>query len=333
MIQIGITPTIEQYAAEYLNDLRHLADKPEDRLARLASALNNAGYNAESLYVQQIIDNYEDIITAKPNDYNTRVALYFGIINLLGRINLNIQQANGTFKQVEKVLYMHIVDAMGYDDVREKIFPKYMKGLNIKSCVYCGTQYAVSVKRGKTSRNKTYHSTFTLDHYMPKSKYPYLATSFFNLYPCCAHCNQLKSNKNPIFALYDNSNSNKFPFKFILDKKSFLKYSMTGDSDDLRIIFGPNIGTPQQKVDDYDSYFHINKLYENFNDTVEEKIWKYRAHNTSAIKALKDAGFNFIPCKADINRFILGNYDQADDILKRPLAKLVQDIAKQLGII
>lgn len=333
MIQFAITSAIEEYANEYLKDLRNLADKPEDRLIRLVNDLNRANFTTEATYVQQIINNYEDIITAKPNNYTTRIASFFTNLNLSQEIRLNITLKDGANKPVCKTVYMHIVDAMGYDDVREKIFPKYMKGLNIKSCVYCGTQYAVSIKKGKTNRSKTYRSTFTLDHYMPKSKYPYLATSFFNLYPCCAHCNQLKSDKNPIFALYSTSNSNKSSFKFILDKKSFLKYSMTGDSDDLRIIFGPNTGTPQKEVDNYDNYFHINKLYENFNDTVEEIIWKYRAHNTSDIKALKDAGFNFIPCKADINRFILGNYDQADNILKRPLAKLVQDIAKQLGII
>ncbi|WP_302024193.1 HNH endonuclease [uncultured Prevotella sp.] len=331
MIQIAITPEIEQYANDYLKDLRGLADKPEDRLTRLVNDLNRANLTIEATYVQQIINNYMDIITAKPNDYITRIASFFTNLNLSWKIRLNITQKDGTNKSVYQSVYMHIVNAMGYDDVREKIFPKYMKKLNIKSCVYCGTQYAVSVKKGKKNRSKTYLSTYTLDHYMPKSKYPYLATSFFNLYPCCAHCNQIKSDKNPIFQLYNTSNIS--PFKFTLDKQSFLKYSMTGDSDDLRIIFGPNLGTSQQIVDDYDNYFHINKLYKNFNDIVEEIIWKYRANNTSAIKTLKNSGFNFIPQKADINRFILGNYDKLDDILKRPLAKLVQDIAKQLGII
>lgn len=331
MIQIAITPEIEQYANDYLKDLRGLADKPEDRLTRLVNDLNRANLTIEAAYVQQIINNYMDIITAKPNDYITRIASFFTNLNLSRKIRLNITQKDGTNNSVYQAVYVHIVNAMGYDDVREKIFPKYMKNLNIKSCIYCGTQYAVSVKKGKTSRSKTYLSTYTLDHYMTKSKYPYLATSFFNLYPCCAHCNQIKSDKIPIFQLYNTSNIS--PFKFTLDNQSFLKYSMTGNSDDLRIIFGPNLGTPQQMVDDYDNYFHINKLYKNFNDTVEEIIWKYRANNTSAIKALKNSGFNFIPQKADINRFILGNYDKSDDILKRPLAKLVQDIAKQLGII
>ena len=43
----------------------------------------------------------------------------------------------------------------------------------------------------------------------------------------------------------------------------------------------------------------------------------------------KQLGFK----QTDFNRFILSNYDKNEDILKRPFAKMVQDIAKQLGII
>lgn len=35
----------------------------------------------------------------------------------------------------------------------------------------------------------------------------------------------------------------------------------------------------------------------------------------------------------DVKRFILGTFDSHEDVHKRPLTKLVQDVAKQLGII
>lgn len=35
----------------------------------------------------------------------------------------------------------------------------------------------------------------------------------------------------------------------------------------------------------------------------------------------------------DVNRFVIGNYDREEDIQKRPLTKLIQNVAKQLGII
>lgn len=39
------------------------------------------------------------------------------------------------------------------------------------------------------------------------------------------------------------------------------------------------------------------------------------------------------PTDKDFNRFLLGNYDSPEDIHRRPLAKLIQDIARQLDII
>ncbi len=74
---------------------------------------------------------------------------------------------------------------MRYDAVQSTEIRPYMKKLGIKACVYCNAAYAVA-----TDDNK---ATFQVDHYYPKSKYPFLCTSFFNLFPSCMHCNQIKS--------------------------------------------------------------------------------------------------------------------------------------------
>lgn len=334
MKHIKITERILDYAKQYLDDVRNLPNKPEDRLRELINALTAEHKIDEADYVDVILRNYDKIITFEPDKYLTDIVPMFSIVGTRVDLSLNFSlkgfpsNPNKTF---EKSFYMFIVDALGYVDIKEKIFPDYVRKLNIKTCVYCDAQYAVSARKGKTNRSNTYVSTYNIDHYMPKSLYPYLATSFFNLYPCCSTCNQFKSTKDPIFRLYAHVAGS--PFKFSLDRQSFIKYSMSGNSDDLRIVFGPNIGTAKLDADNYDNYFHINKVYANFNDTVEEVIWKYRAHNNSAMTAWTKAGFNFLPRKADVNRFILGNYDDEEDIFKRPLAKLVQDIAKQLGIL
>ena len=179
-------------------------------------------------------------------------------------------------------------------------------------------------------------STYTLDHYMPKSDFPYLASSFFNLYPCCSTCNQFKSNKAPIFELYvkpTDSLEKRNPFTFHLDKHSFIKYSMSGDPSDLNVSLVTNTGIPTQELDNFENCFHLSMLYTNYNDTVEEVIWKYRMYNKAGRKALQDAFSSILPHQTDFNRFILGNYDREEDLQKRPLAKLVQDVARQLGIL
>ena len=61
-------------------------------------------------------------------------------------------------------------------------------------------------------------------------------------------------------------------------------------------------------------------------------IWRKRIYNADMLKAMQQSGV-YVLKPHDVNRFIIGNYDREEDIQKRPLAKLIQDVAKQLGII
>ncbi|MBP5423075.1 MAG: hypothetical protein J6Y78_11595 [Paludibacteraceae bacterium] len=338
MKRIVLKPVIEGYATDYLVDIRTLTNKPEDRLKSLRDQLSG-DYNA---YVNTIIQNYDDIITAKPEDLKGKIvslfSAYSSTVDKSSFHTICYTKQDGTIGSVTKKFYILLTDALGYDDVQEKVFPKYIKKMGIKSCVYCNAQYAVAAKKGITDNGKAFRSTYTIDHYLPKSDYPYLATSFFNLYPACSTCNQIKNKKDPLFELYMKPTDPvvlRNPFVFRLDKQSFVKYSMTGNAEELIVKFETRNGLPIKTVDaaKYENYFHIVKLYANYCDTVEEVIWKYRVYNKAGRQALMDGFADVLPYKSDWNRFVLGNYDQEKDILKRPLAKLVQDVARQLGLI
>ena len=342
MKRIVLTSVIEGYADQFLADLKALNNPPLNRLTELENQLLARGLRFFADYVETIIRHYNNIVKAKPDDMSTRISGFFtgfiGLIDLSTDLRLEVTQDDGTVKHVTKKFYQWVTDALGYDDVQEKVFPKYLRKMGMKSCVYCNAQYAVAAKKGTTDRSKAFRSTYTIDHYLPKSVYPYLATSFFNLYPACPTCNQMKSRKDPLFKLYVNPQDaavSRNPFVFRLDRHSFVKYSMSGKAEDLVIKFDSRNGLPTGAVDAtaYDDFFHVEKLYANYCDTVEELIWKYRMYNKAGRQALMD-GFSYVlPHKSDWNRFVLGNYDQEKDIQKRPLAKLVQDVAKQLGII
>ncbi len=338
MRRIVLTTVIEGYANEYLNVLRALQKKPEEQLVWLRDQLQGDYYD----YVDVIIRNYAEIIKAKPDDIKNNIAALFVVFNarvdMSSLHTLQVLKEDGTTRPETKKYYQWVTDALGYDIVQEKVFPKYIKKMGIKSCVYCNAQYAVAAKKGSTDRGKAFRSTYTIDHYLPKSDYPYLATSFFNLYPACSTCNQMKSRKAPMFELYIKPQDAivlRNPFVFRLDKLSFVKYSMSGRAEDLDVKLETRSGLPVGAMDAaaYEDYFHIQKLYTNYSDIVEEVIWKYRVYNKAGRQALMDGFADVLPHKSDWNRFVLGNYDQEKDLLKRPLAKLVQDIARQLGII
>lgn len=338
MKRIILTPVVEGYADDYLKDLRSLHNKPENQLVWLRDQLGGDYYD----YVDVIIQNYVGIITAKPDEMRNNIANLFRVVtakvDLKFPHTLQVMKDDGTVSQETKKFYQWVTEALGYDDVQEKVFPKYVKKMGIKSCVYCNAQYVVAAKKGGTGGGKSFRSTYTIDHFLPKSDYPYLATSFFNLYPACSTCNQMKGRKDPKFELYVKPTEPvalRNPFVFRLDKHSFVKYSMSGRAEDLVVKFESRNGLPIGAVNatEYEKYFHVEKLYANYCDIVEEVIWKYRMYNKAGRKALMDGFAEVLPHNSDWNRFILGNYDQEKDILKRPLAKLVQDVAKQLGII
>lgn len=98
-----------------------------------------------------------------------------------------------------------------------ELFCKYMKGqyeifikkygiwladsLQVTVCPYCNRHYTFTV-------DSTWKIRPQFDHFYPKSAYPYLALSFYNLIPCCPVCNHIKREKrieqNPYISGFNN---------------------------------------------------------------------------------------------------------------------------------
>lgn len=207
--------------------------------------------------------------------------------------------------------------------------------LNIKSCTACNTQYTL-----RTTKKSLFH----FDHYFPQSVYPYLSLSYYNLIPCCANCNMSKSNK--AFLISENihpyleSFNDIAEFKvnrinltnFLIDPKkeeSKIKYNL-----ELRAKYYAN-PVYEKKLENYITEYRIKDQYDHFNDVIAEMYLKSRYYNKSRRMELKEffEGEEIIVSDELIRRFIVGNYTQDKDLLKRPLAKFMKDIAKDIKLI
>lgn len=222
-------------------------------------------------------------------------------------------------KSKESYFKDELLRILNYKGLRGSFFPKCFSELGIKACVYCNSQLTLNIEdnRGVIS------AKYQLDHYYPKDKYPYLSISLFNLYPVCASCNLSKSSNELNFELYDDKLSNNFSFK--LDKDSLVKFLTTRNKIDLKIEF---------KGDkDFESMFSINALYSTQYDIAEEMIIKNQIYNKIYRKQLRDVFSRNSISDSLINRFILGNYVETDEIHKRPMSKYMQDIGKDIGLI
>lgn len=282
-------------------------------------------------YVSNIIEYYEEIIILPPSKFETYYKKYFLLTpeTLSKKVDLKKDLSKKT-QPKKKEFYKLVVEAMRYDAVRELDFLPFVKKMDIKACVYCNAQSAITtVKKGEKVSSK-----FELDHFYPKSKYPFLSTSFFNLQPCCSSCNKTKFNRNAKFNLYtdDADEANIDPFSFSLDRDSILDYLLSkkgkGKEKELKIEFSTYTSLQRN----HDDLFQITNIYQEHTDIAEELLWKAKIYNESYKKSLKNSFSAISPNDSDFNRFLLGNYDQTEDIHKRPMAKLTQDIARQLDL-
>ena len=313
MKRIVIDKNIEDLAEAYKNELAALSIKED------LESLQEQYKGNDAAYIGEIINLWPEMIIVKPDEYKKYHQDHFALYDEDGLKKVNLS-----------TIYKSIVEALHYDDVQAKIFPKYARLMGIRSCVYCNAQFAVSAKKGKTDRGKVFRTTYTLDHWQPKSKYPYMAVSFYNLYPCCSPCNQMKSNKDSYWDLYCKHGEDINPYLFKIEDDSLLNYELDWNAEELEIQFlDKNTGVLPIE---YDKYFHIRKLYASFKSEVEEVIWRKRTYNDAMIEAMKESELYKVRPE-EIHRFIYGYYENEKDILKRPLAKLLQDVGKQLDSI
>ena len=163
-----------------------------------------------------------------------------------------------------------------------------------------------------------------LDHFYPKSIYPFLAMSFYNLIPSCPICNHTKSSKvsENLINPYDVKD-NDFKFTYEPTDISFAnieskKYSI----DSFEIKFK----TQNENID----IFKLDELYKQHKDIVVDLLMKKAYYPKSYIEELeKSFGFT----KDEIYRYLLNNYKKEEDLHKRPLSKLIKDISEELDLI
>ncbi|WP_075344627.1 HNH endonuclease [Tenacibaculum agarivorans] len=303
-----------------------IENQRENALTKLKKINKNQFNTAEKNYLRSVIRLFEKnssikIIECVPNTIEN-------LIVLIGSIPPNSRfYKNGKPK---KTLKKFILDALNYKYLRGIFYPIYFKELGIKSCVYCNSQLSITAVKS----NGTYSAKFDVDHYYSRDKYPFLSISLFNLYPACASCNRLKSNNKIEFELYtlDSKKTTKSKYNFKMSSYSKSKYLTTRDAQEINFSFSePTYNDPIAKK--FNDVFHIESIYETQKDLIEELIIKSQIYNKSYLKSLNE-NFNKLSLHPELfKRLLVGNYTQDKDIHKRPMSKIVMDIAKQLNLI
>ncbi len=291
-----------------------------------------------SIKIKDLIDTIDDSILEEI-DKNCLTYIYDNIKNLL-------KADNDKLKEHIKYFEDNYPNSIGienqknedwhplYKIIRDGVFEKeyknwgtrnveyntyeFIKKLDLKTCPYCNRSYTFVVDENSGKLRPE------IDHFYPKSIYPFLAMSFYNLIPSCPICNHTKSNKfsETLINPYDIKD-NDFKFTYRPTDISFSQIeSKKYDMDSFEIKFEKNNGN----ID----VFKLNELYQQHKDIVIDLLMKKAYYPKSYLEELKN---NFGFSEDEIYRYLMCNYQKDEDLHKRPLSKLIKDISEELGLI
>lgn len=364
MKRLVIDDKIEVYVADYVKKMLYAKPHPDGTISRSQKNINwyitqiqngtyvarttsiegvNVNPKPQQTYIDYLIaiqGNYVKLLKAHPRGFNDLQTHVFE--PLLSQTDLSITfeytvgKDGNRLRTPQKILFHEIVvDAMRYSYVQSSVFPVIIRKVGIKTCVYCNAQYAITTHDGEP--------LYQLDHCYPKSLYPYLCTSFFNLQPCCGSCNQRKSNADMRHGDYNVSiwrekdDNVEDYFHFHIEDASLSTYLITEKKSgilDLQLLTEDNASADLQSLlDDYKRIFRIEGLYKEHRDVAEELIWKKYAYSDEYIASLKSAFSEYFNgFESELPRLLYGNYMGKEDVYKRTLAQLSQDIAEQIHL-
>ena len=332
MRKINNTPAFQKKVNEFydtvFDDRDRKFKKPAVRLTKLLSpskVYTDITRAQKEGYINLLLANLDKIMRVQPNFIAPWKILF----------DQQLPSKNMTQPFAEAIQW-----ALCYEDMREIEFPKLYQGLEIKTCVYCHSQLTVVLDKEFYKISRPPHQAgdvklriarLELDHSVSKDKHPFLSASFYNLYPVCANCNKAKSNNGSHFSLYADGGELDV-FVFGLDSSSVLNYWTSRNIKDIKISFRHvTDDLAQRRL--YNNMFDIHELYQTQLDIVEELIHKKEVYTKLYRDALNEQFEDLFPDKALIKRLIIGNYDKADEVHKRPMAKFMQDIARDLKLI
>lgn len=193
------------------------------------------------------------------------------------------------------------------------------KNLNISTCIYCNRIYTKTV----VNPNKITRPEF--DHWYPKSTYPLLALSFYNLIPSCHICNSsVKATTLMTITEYLHPyipQDIDYKFSYWIDSVNKYKFRIK------RKLPSKEHNTIMA--------FKIEEIYETHRDEINDLVRLRKLYSINyllKLKGLLQSVDNNISME-EIYRLAFGTHYNDENHSKRPLSKMKKDILEELGMI
>lgn len=305
-----------------------LDDKTKKQLEKIYE--NDVFTSETGLYNVLKVDEVKKLLKNKyENFYNFFYNKDDGKINKKNMNNLLFADIQDMKKYIEEFKQCEYKDS---NELLEKVF-KYKnfsqrkiayeisREMNVRVCPYCNRAYIFTLK------NKKVRAQF--DHYFPKSKYPYLSLTLFNLVPSCSGCNMAKASldtyEKPIFYPYAEEFGEKIVFSVYETIPQYNK--ILSDDFEVEIKKLTELKDEEnEKLNNQIESLHLKDLYNEHKDYVKDIMRNCYINSERRYEEIIEIFPNLFKSKEDFYSAIYMNYINPEDFGKRPLAKFTKNI-------
>lgn len=308
-----ICPRLRKSRQEFSQDIVDYLNR--DKLKVVLAA------EPEDLWLEQL-NFFDSIGNYSENEFNEYV------------IALSESEADRSYEQNEVISkYKELNDKLqkifSYEFFAKKSKHSYdayelAANLDIRTCTYCNRQYTstvISEKGIKLTRPQ-------FDHWYPKTKFPFLALSFYNLIPSCSTCNgsikrdeifRTDSHLHPYLRFVDE-NDFKFSYEHSIKSRNGIKVKLIYPSDD--IIVKRTMKS-----------LKIEEIYNAHTDEIKDLIKLRKMYSDRYLSILSKNTYKGLKMgKEELYLLAFGTHFNEKNFSKRPLSKK-KDLLKELGVI
>lgn len=211
-----------------------------------------------------------------------------------------------------------------------------LSNLDVTVCPYCNRNFIYTIGN---RHKKDFVATCELDHFLPKSQYPLLAVSFYNLIPSCHFCNHTKGEHDlKAFYPYMITPKETGQIRFTYWPKG-TDYCTNKDSLDVDIIISPKrIKAPANwqawSADnirkDIDK-LNLPQLYSKHNDVAQKILLKYLVTDENYIDDIYMNFRQYFISRDEVRNLMLDSPGVLFKAADEPLGKLKMDILAECG--
>lgn len=327
MIKINLDNNIkEELKKMFLQD----AEESETGIIKILSNEEKKKHNIELLSAFQELQSflYPNGEFNKKNLEDLLLADKAEMLDYIQRFQNEYDDKNAEDEQKKKVKQL-LREIFRYDSFsKRKVVAEIQEKLNISVCPYCNRNYITVISKSGIRA--------PFDHYFPKSRYPYLALSLYNLIPCCFQCNNMKNNldtvKEAILYPYEDEFGYDTTFYCEENNDSVFSAVWSGSSDEFSIKINSENSSNPKTVEKQNDCLKILLLYNNTHKGLIRKIiLQNKIATAEYMRTIQKQFPDLFPPKENIWNLVYMNNIEKQDWKDNPLAKLTHDIHHQIN--